>query len=585
MYIVYKLLREKIQKFSALAIVICLVMSVFVDFSAVSLFKASTLGLVKHAPFDGLSYPYQYAPDWVALNESERELAFNGISSSKITDPISYNPSELALPLDSLSFSDNNDIQVRNAKITYSVPYLGNYKLDGKEEAGSHPAVDIKLPIGTPILSIGNGVVIKSEDQPWGFGKHIVVRHNDFPDFDNSSKTTTYFASYSHMSDLSVVVGDIVIKSQKIGLSGDTGTATTPHLHFQIDKETAPWHPYWPFTATEAQTAGLSFFDAINSGLGKEIARSMTINPMLYVQRHLSTSGATVASATPSLVEFDLPAETLSLQGLEVIAPNQMILGEVYNVELKLASTGSDFAALGIADYKFNANLLAEYTLPQFLDFGSGVVNVSFEPKELGNMNITLDAGDYDAKSSNIEVRLFSDISNSDPDLKALKYLKDKSILTGFQDKSFKPDDFVTKAQASKLIVAALPAAILESSNGLVARFNDVSEMDWYFSSVSKLLSLGAIDPSKSNYEPNKAVTLGEFLKLLFESLKLDISPDVNSGYGSYFDVNAWYAPYLQEAIKQGVISTEDSKSAESSLNRRDVARYMSGVLQMVDNM
>lgn len=72
-----------------------------------------------------------------------------------------------------------------------------------------------------------------------------------------------------------------------IGRVGITGIATTPHLHFQIDTADAPFHPYWPFTTTDSRNAGLSLFESINTGIGKENARKYTINPLIFVNTYL----------------------------------------------------------------------------------------------------------------------------------------------------------------------------------------------------------------------------------------------------------------------------------------------------------
>lgn len=566
----------------------------YTDVSNTVLFKASTLFNAKHAPFDGLVYPYASAADWVKLSDSERGMAYNEISSSKKLEPIRYNASELARPLDEIGFT-GEDLKLRNAKITYSVPYLGNYKLDGKENAGSHPGVDIKLPIGTPILAIGNGVVVKAENQEWGFGQHIVVKHNNFPDFYDPNETTNYFSGYAHMSRLDVKVGDIVTKGQQIGLSGDTGTASTPHLHFQIDKESAPWHPYWPFTDAEAKSAGLDFFGGVNAGLGREAARMHTINPVLYVQANFSPGNNYVADRGDDVVTY--PSEEAyvpgngntilnpvvdlaSNAGFELRTPEVMLVGQTYDIKLIAPITSTQVASLASESVQVSANLVGDYTAPQYADFSTGELNVTFVPREIGNMNLTVKAGGVSVNSRNIEVRLFSDMGPSDSDLNSVKLLKDKGIVQGFGDGTFKPEETVNKAQAAKLIVGALPQSVIDSASSVELNFKDVSTSDWFYEPVRILAGLGAVDTSQEYFNPAKSVNLAEYLKLMFVAMNVDVSPEVKSEYQNLFKVNEWYSKYLQIGVERNFITESDAKAVDSGLKRRNVARIMAEVIK-----
>jgi hypothetical protein len=111
-----------------------------------------------------------------------------------------------------------------------------------------------------------------------------VIRHPHVPDPDHPDYETVIHSVYGHLSSQLVKEGDVVQKGQEIALSGKTGFATGPHLHFQIDKDTAPWHPYWAFSATEAAAAGLNTTTAIDAGLDQARGYQYTYNPMLLVQ-------------------------------------------------------------------------------------------------------------------------------------------------------------------------------------------------------------------------------------------------------------------------------------------------------------
>ena len=64
-------------------------------------------------------------------------------------------------------------------------------------------------------------------------------------------------------------------------------------MHFQIDRASAPFHPYWPFSFKEARDLGLGFMEAVNRGLGIENARKFTVNPLVFLESAVTTSPGT----------------------------------------------------------------------------------------------------------------------------------------------------------------------------------------------------------------------------------------------------------------------------------------------------
>lgn len=253
--------------------------------------QASILTLEGPKDFDGTVYPLTSSPKWHTLTTAEYKNSFDNIPPEKMQLMPKYNPNTLQASLTGLGYTDEENT-IRDAKITYSVAYLGNYELDGVEYAGSHPAVDIKAPSGTPVRSIANGIVTKVADEAYGFGLHTVVKHVNVPTVAGTNETL--YSSYSHLSEILVKEGQLVSKGDIIGKVGSTGASTTPHLHFQIDKNEAPWHPYWPFTYNDYAEKGLTFFDAINQGIGQENAVKYTVNPMNFVQSYLVQDGGVI---------------------------------------------------------------------------------------------------------------------------------------------------------------------------------------------------------------------------------------------------------------------------------------------------
>src|SRR3990172_1253440 len=100
-----------------------------------------------------------------------------------------------------------------------------------------HTGVDIDAEEGTPILAAGSGTVVSAD---WGlftevpgnitdpYGQAVVLRHNF------GYKGQTLYTVYAHMSGIIAVVGQHVETGDVLGLVGDTGITTGPHLHFEV---------------------------------------------------------------------------------------------------------------------------------------------------------------------------------------------------------------------------------------------------------------------------------------------------------------------------------------------------------------
>ncbi|MXP50916.1 hypothetical protein FD726_00685 [Pantoea sp. SoEX] len=85
-----------------------------------------------------------------------------------------------------------------------------------------HKGVDIALPIGTPIFAISKGEVIVAKKGNIA-GNYVTILHNN-----------GYITRYMHMKKILVKIGQKIQHGDTIGLSGNTGRSTGPHLHFEL---------------------------------------------------------------------------------------------------------------------------------------------------------------------------------------------------------------------------------------------------------------------------------------------------------------------------------------------------------------
>lgn len=94
--------------------------------------------------------------------------------------------------------------------------------------SGSHNGVDFGAPIGTPVKSVLNGVVVGTGNTDlvrgcYSFGKWVLVKHPN-----------GLSSVYAHLSVIKATEGQSVATGDVIGYSGNTGYSTGPHLHLGV---------------------------------------------------------------------------------------------------------------------------------------------------------------------------------------------------------------------------------------------------------------------------------------------------------------------------------------------------------------
>ena len=102
-------------------------------------------------------------------------------------------------------------------------PVGTGYKASGSMWAsGSHTGVDFLVDSGTSVHAVAVGTVV-SAGWDGSYGYDVIIRHADGK-----------YTLYGHLSQPLVSAGQKVTEGQRIGVSGATGNATGPHLHFEV---------------------------------------------------------------------------------------------------------------------------------------------------------------------------------------------------------------------------------------------------------------------------------------------------------------------------------------------------------------
>jgi murein DD-endopeptidase MepM/ murein hydrolase activator NlpD len=92
--------------------------------------------------------------------------------------------------------------------------------------------INLAVPEGTPVKAAEDGVVAYAGNELKGYGNLVLVRH-----------ANGFVTAYAHAADILVKRGDTVKRGQVIAHSGQTGSVTSPQLHFEIRKGATPVDP------------------------------------------------------------------------------------------------------------------------------------------------------------------------------------------------------------------------------------------------------------------------------------------------------------------------------------------------------
>lgn len=90
------------------------------------------------------------------------------------------------------------------------------------EARAPHAGLDVAVPRGTPVQATARGTVLAADDYFFN-GKTVFVDHGN-----------GLISMYCHLDRIDVQPGDAVGQGQKLGLSGMTGRASGPHLHWSM---------------------------------------------------------------------------------------------------------------------------------------------------------------------------------------------------------------------------------------------------------------------------------------------------------------------------------------------------------------
>lgn len=114
-----------------------------------------------------------------------------------------------------------------------------------------HNGIDFRAKVGIPVFASFNGIITSGNDGNKGYGLHIKHRGSE----------VALEACYAHLSKILVKTGSSVNIGDIIGLSGVSGAATGPHLHFGVRRLQSANTDIWGWSVRDYENGFYGYFD------------------------------------------------------------------------------------------------------------------------------------------------------------------------------------------------------------------------------------------------------------------------------------------------------------------------------------
>ncbi len=149
----------------------------------------------------------------------------------------------------------------------------------------------------------------------------------------------------------------------------------------------------------------------------------------------------------------------------------------------------------------------------------------------------------------------FPDVAESTRYYGAVEYLKEKGVISGYPDGTFKPDQPINRAEALKI---AMTASAAQTDVLAPTQFPDVQPGQWFYDPVQKAISLGIVEGyDDGTFKPANNINIAESLKIVFLSFRVEVGAAPEGDPYPDVDQTAWYSAYAQYAKDHQFVDPE----------------------------
>ncbi len=124
--------------------------------------------------------------------------------------------------------------------------------------------------------------------------------------------------------------------------------------------------------------------------------------------------------------------------------------------------------------------------------------------------------GKLDLFGRSSQVPPFDDVPGSHRDFAEIEHLRKQGVIRGFSDGSFRPDQPVTRAEALKILLLCFQIPLVDADATL---FSDISLADWHITYVTTAKQKGIINGyPDGTFRPGNEINRAEIAKIIFET-------------------------------------------------------------------
>lgn len=171
---------------------------------------------------------------------------------------------------------------------------------------------------------------------------------------------------------------------------------------------------------------------------------------------------------------------------------------------------------------------------------------------------------------------IFTDVSEAHPNAVAIQYIKDKGVMGGYANGTFRPFQAINRAEILKTLLTGFDYKITAGSKKLP--FSDVAMTDWYLPYVQTAVSLGVVKGNPDGtFSPGNPINRAEFLKMMLLAYGAPLNDYPITELYADVPRDAWFAPYVQYAKNNNLMAPDKAGrfNPSASVTRAEVAETL----------